>query len=1074
MNLSSTDSLSRCVRVFISSTFKDMHAERDHLVTVVFPELRERCERLGLEFFDVDLRWGVPEKGVDGEQANSWNYCRQWIDRVEPFFVCILGQRYGWVPSPEQLRDEADQLKQRAEKRSITDMEVRHAVLDTRRKRRSYFYLRSERVPAPDPSDTKACEVAAEFVDPPEQLAKLDALKNAIRSTGRPVREYPCRWTGQGFRDLENFGRLVLEDLWSGILRDERYVHREVWRQALGVDPDQDPHYTDESASIPEDIAAQIVAMAKPLPKDPLDAEREQMQQFADSRLRWFQGRTRELNQLIHFIHSKEENAPRLAVVRARPGQGKSALMAKLSQSLQLQEADGETSIFLVSHFVGATELSSNAHLLVRRLLEELDRGGIAWLEKEIHKDEYKEESRLDINSQCLHLAERLGGYMGNRRVVLLIDGLNQLIDGLDLHWLPERLGPAVRIIVSCADDPAAEQEGPEHQVLSALESRDPLPLDILLGDLGEDEVRTIITEYLREYCKELDPKCVETICAMPQARNPLYLLVMLGELRTLGGNEMNKIVPRLITSMAHDHPDPVSLFRWVLERMEVFGAGALRWWCLYLAAGRVGMASHELADLLAKKLGASAAATALLVERGLRRYLQRRGGQLDFFHGQLRQAVVVRYGSKADIVQSHREIAAHFRSLADPADNHSWKSNCLRAFSELAFHLTMAEELDLLCNTLSDLCFVETRCKVGQVFDLMADYRLAQENLPEARADLEKERAIQEETQRWIGEIIANAEAWNDRRDRFKRNEPVNESEPILPKPPVSCRMWSNEEIQAECERIINSPARRDRLSAFADFVASQCYPLSTFGSQSGFVLQHAFNYQPAGPVHRAAAVLIPALNKPHLLRLWSADAEYNPKSALLLTLEGHTSSIYSVSITPDGRRAVSGSLDNTVRVWDLESGQCLPTMEGHSRLVYSVSITPDGRRAVSGSKDNTVRVWDLKSGVCLRTLEGHSRHVEIVNVTADGRKAISGSFDETLRIWDLESGECLRTMDNPDESGKYISIMPQGQRAIRCLSMTADGRRAVSTGSDRKSLLVWNLENGLGLRTLKGHSED
>ena len=59
------------VRVFFSSTFRDMHAERDHLVTVVFPELRERCERLGLEFFDVDLRWGVP-----GPQTCAVRDCR--------------------------------------------------------------------------------------------------------------------------------------------------------------------------------------------------------------------------------------------------------------------------------------------------------------------------------------------------------------------------------------------------------------------------------------------------------------------------------------------------------------------------------------------------------------------------------------------------------------------------------------------------------------------------------------------------------------------------------------------------------------------------------------------------------------------------------------------------------------------------------------------------------------------------------------------------------------------------------------------------------------------------------------
>jgi hypothetical protein len=84
----------RAVRVFISSTFRDMHAERDLLVTVVFPELRERLERLGLNFFDVDLRWGVPETGVDEDRVNSWGYCEQWIDRGEPFFVCLLGQRY--------------------------------------------------------------------------------------------------------------------------------------------------------------------------------------------------------------------------------------------------------------------------------------------------------------------------------------------------------------------------------------------------------------------------------------------------------------------------------------------------------------------------------------------------------------------------------------------------------------------------------------------------------------------------------------------------------------------------------------------------------------------------------------------------------------------------------------------------------------------------------------------------------------------------------------------------------------------------------------------------------------------
>jgi hypothetical protein len=66
---------------------------------------------LGLEFVDVDLRWGVPAKDANGETANSWEYCLQWTDRVEPFFLCILGQRYGRVPEPEQLRAREDSQK---------------------------------------------------------------------------------------------------------------------------------------------------------------------------------------------------------------------------------------------------------------------------------------------------------------------------------------------------------------------------------------------------------------------------------------------------------------------------------------------------------------------------------------------------------------------------------------------------------------------------------------------------------------------------------------------------------------------------------------------------------------------------------------------------------------------------------------------------------------------------------------------------------------------------------------------------------------------------------------------------
>jgi hypothetical protein len=86
----------KTVRVFISSTFRDMHAERDHLVKVTFPRVRQWCEHRRLHLVDIDLRWGVTKEQADNGAAIE--ICLKEIDGSRPFFLCILGNRYGWVP----------------------------------------------------------------------------------------------------------------------------------------------------------------------------------------------------------------------------------------------------------------------------------------------------------------------------------------------------------------------------------------------------------------------------------------------------------------------------------------------------------------------------------------------------------------------------------------------------------------------------------------------------------------------------------------------------------------------------------------------------------------------------------------------------------------------------------------------------------------------------------------------------------------------------------------------------------------------------------------------------------------
>ena len=92
---------------------------------------------------------------------------------------------------------------------------------------------------------------------------------------------------------------------------------------------------------------------------------------------------------------------------------------------------------------------------------------------------------------------------------------------------------------------------------------------------------------------------------------------------------------------------------------------------------------------------------------------------------------------------------------------------------------------------------------------------------------------------------------------------------------------------------------------------------------------------------------------------------------------LEGHNDDVYAVVVTPDGRHAVSGSEDSTLKVWDLGTGTCTATLIGHTNSVRCVAITPDGRYAVSGSNDETLKVWDLRTGTCTATLTGHVDYV-------------------------------------------------------------------------------------------------
>ena len=456
-----------------------------------------------------------------------------------------------------------------------------------------------------------------------------------------------------------------------------------------------------------------------------------------------------------------------------------------------------------------------------------------------------------------------------------------------------------------------------------------------------------LVTDYLKEIRHEFPNRQVEqAFFDKVIAGNPLYILVALEELRVFG--KFDELSIR-VNSLPDNVP---ALFDQVLGRIESdFNNALLVQDCMSLiACGRYGMTAEELQILLrnhAPHIGSEAVPERLpdmlwtRLYRAFSAYLFRRSGVIDFFHTQLKEAVGKRYLQQgADRKNTHKTIADYFETR--------WLEPYIRALDELPHQRTKAEDWEGVEKTLTDLRVIEAKCAAGMTYDLISDYNTALDALPDAQQEKQKEREHGARIQKYIKDLIAYAKGEIQTLDIIPSVEP-----------------WSKEKIRQETEQIINNPTRIDRIKAFSQFVNSEGHGLVKFGAMSGYCLQQAYNSADSGPVAGLAEEIIRS-GSDHKLLLRTKRLAYTPFPSLVRTLKEHTYGVSGVSITPDGWRAVSGSWDKTLRVWDIETGECLRTLEGHTSWVRSVSITPDGKLAVSQGWDNTLRVCDMDHG-CL-----------------------------------------------------------------------------------------------------------
>jgi len=752
------------IRVFISSTFRDMQAERDHLVRFVFPRVREKLLQRRLRLVDVDLRWGVTA------DQDAFDLCMKEIELCRPRFLCMLGGRYGWVPPPRTVDSSVmgEILDGRSAAGAIAVGE-REAIERLYARQGGIFLLREKPKAKADVEqyndDGNLAVAVFQRAGLPEAQASITAaevLHGALDELGEPLFRFfyfrdPAATTAipephaVDYREPSgSFAERALAQIKERIADPNTQGLVPVAPGALEMRPLPVfiyPAQWDErtariiklqefGARVEADLLASVVAElgTEVEPLEGFPAEAAAMEAFMESRVqRYVVGsRDQAFDELDE--HALGDEPPATLVVVGEPGSGKTAMLAKFVQDHQAVHPGH----LVIPHFVGASAASTNVRQLVRRLWHELVQGaGLAGGEIDAIPDDWDKlrEGFPDVLARAA----------AARHVVFVIDALNQLDPAHQAHamrWLPEELPPGARAILSVLPGP----------VLEALEARRVKPRFVPIARLTPDDAMAIMEGFLDRYRKTLDADQRAALLAKKDAGNALYLLTALEELRTLGTYEE-------ITERIRELPEEtVPLFVWILQRLErddgfrdedgdLIGSRVVRNYCSYLAVGRSGMSESELAELVAgtDPLGNVAALTRLL-----RPYLMYSGDLLKFFHGQTDEAVRSVYlDEEEERLAAHRAVAEFFRRKADPAGELTWTgaADSPRSVGELPHHLTEARMWDELFAVLTDLGFLEAKCThvavqetgegderrklYGGVYELQDDYRRALEVFP-------------------------------------------------------------------------------------------------------------------------------------------------------------------------------------------------------------------------------------------------------------------------------------------------------------------------------------------------------
>jgi WD40 repeat protein len=1114
---------SHTFRIFVSSTFSDLKAERNALQEKAFPRLRDLATTHGCRFQAIDLRWGVSEEAALDQQ--TMKICLGEIERCQktsprPNFIVLLGDRYGWRPLPAEIpADEFEKIIPRVAKdekvlldewyrrddnalppvyclQARSGETVDYAPWEIVETRLRQIFLKAIEKLLLSPDETLKYTASATEQEIVAGALRVPHAQDHVFCFFREINGLPKEESSKDFRDSDAESYRMQAELKERLKKGLAGNVHEYTAQWQKTHPSLN-HLEQLCEDVYNELSKVILTEVGLLETvEPLEREIAAHEDFGKERARVFIGRADILNAIEKYISG---NDPHPLAFWGASGSGKSALMAKAVEQAQRNNKD------IIYRFIGATPESSNGRSLLESLCRQISRRYGS--DESIIPAEYK-----DLVQE---FPKRLALAKPDKRLVIFLDALDQLSDAdnaRNLTWLPADLPPNVSLTVSTLPG----------ECLHALESKLPVGNRLEVQPMSVEEGKNILTEWLSGGNRQLQKKQEEHLLdKFQQCGLPLYLKLAFDEARLWKSYE---VLPEL----SDDIP---GVLRDLFKRLSLesnHGGMLVSRSLGYLAAAKNGLSEDELLDVLSldKEMLADfqrRSPKSPKVDRlpvvvwsrlyfDLEPYLTERSADgvllLAFYHRQMNEFAAAHYLNPA----FHQRLANYFGDQPLYVEQDDADLPNLRKLSELPYQQAHGDLMDELCTTLTQFKFLEAKVLALGLLSLIDDFNLIYISDFKMPAETQKNLALIRDALRLstylllddqsqlasqlIGRLISFEES--EIKTLLVSTKEAKKDPWLLPltlcfTAPGGPLVYTLAGHWSAVNAVAVTPDGRRAISGSEDYTLKvwdleRGTELATLHGTKSFIFAVAVT--PDG--HRA---IVGSMGS---LKVWNLE-----RGTELTTLQtDEFAFIRAVAVTPDGNRAISGSDDKTLKVWDLKRGRKIATLRGHSRSVNAVAVTPDGRRAISvGNKyDETLNVWDLRFGWKIATLRGHTDSVEAVAVTPDGRHVISGSDDKTLKVWDLKRGNEIATLRGHTEAVKAVAVTPDGRRAIsgsgdttlkvwdlerdreiatlhghtafvNAVVVTPDGRRAISGSSDN-SLKVWDLDSGLELAVPRGHT--